>query len=251
MRRSMRASGFIDRIFKQPLRLISSTAARRMLLIENQEQGANGFGIELWKNRAVPAINDFCGSTAHYTNNNLGVKTYMGGMNIMATNVTNATEASVIRFDTKIAGVANLSFQIGAGLFTSNSTGASDVAGGDKGYGSCNADSYYTRGVAMPFTQQFISAPQTITLAALLTLPHGLSVQPKFYMIELTCLTAELNYTIGDETIPSTPSCSMVPDATNLVVRYSSALPQVYNKTTGAPTNIVAVNWNAVFKAWA
>jgi hypothetical protein len=247
----MRASGFIDRVFKQPLKLISSTAAKRLLQIENQEAGANSFGIELWKNRASPAINDFTGGTAHYSNNNLGVKTYVGGFDIIMTNVTSGAEASVVRINNKIAGVANLPFQIGGGAFTSNSTGASDVAGGDKGYGSINADSYYTRGVAMPFTKEFVSAAQTITVAGLLTLPHSLGVQPKLYWIELTCVTGELNYTAGDETIPAAPYCSIVPDATNLNIRFASVVPQVYNKTTGAATNITAVNWNAIFKAWA
>lgn len=112
-----------------------------------------------------------------------------------------------------------------------------------------------------PFSSTlFTSADQTITTAGALTLAHGLGTTPKFILGTLVCTTGEFNYTAGD-TLPIAFPCqrqtndgaSVVPDATNLNVRFGSA-GQVFgglDKTTGAAVSFTNANWNIRFFAWA
>ena len=107
---------------------------------------------------------------------------------------------------------------------------------------------------------RYTSLAQTITIAGALTLPHELGVTPGNVRCRLVCVTAELGYTAG-QIIAS--GCFMgksgagagvavVPDATNLNVRFSNAAIttfQVINYTTGANTNITNTNWNVIFVA--
>ena len=114
-----------------------------------------------------------------------------------------------------------------------------------------------------PLTESFTSAEQTLTAAGPLTLAHSLSSIPYLVTAHLICKTAELGYSIGDEvsTALSQQSSaalidyglSMVPDATNLNVRYGSAANvfQINNKTTGAGSVITIANWKLILRAWA
>lgn len=114
-----------------------------------------------------------------------------------------------------------------------------------------------------PFTQAFESSQQTISNAGLLTIAHGLGVKPKLYLVVLQCTTAELGYSIGDEVMaPQTRSTasgggergiSMVPDATNINIRYAAtASPfELLNKTTGVVASATNANWRLVVRAWA
>jgi len=95
----------------------------------------------------------------------------------------------------------------------------------------------------------FVSTDQTITLAGALTLAHGLGVAPRIMMTTLVCQTAELGYSVGDVVQQQGDAASIVPDATNLNIRYKNAAIAVVNKTTGALTSITAANWNARFFA--
>lgn len=105
----------------------------------------------------------------------------------------------------------------------------------------------------------FQSAEQTITQAGSLTLAHGLSAQPKKYGIFLICKTAELGYAVGNETIinpgigipTDDGGVSIVPDATNLNIRYGNDTNvfAVVNKDTGTVTRITPANWKAIFRA--
>lgn len=112
----------------------------------------------------------------------------------------------------------------------------------------------------------YVSAGQTITAAGALTLAHGLGVMPTLIQLRLKCLTAEGNYSIGDEVIinpadqdpaggggTSNRGASVVLDATNLNVRYSNAATtfNILNKTTGAAFGITNGNWNLIARAWA
>ena len=95
----------------------------------------------------------------------------------------------------------------------------------------------------------FVSADQTITSSAGLTLAHGLGSAPRFVFVMLVCQTAELNYSAGDVVTLSSGFPAIWPDSTNVNVRYSSAAVQVVNRTTGAPTSITLANWKARFVA--
>lgn len=111
------------------------------------------------------------------------------------------------------------------------------------------------------FTEEFISSGQTITSAGPLTIAHGLSSQPKLYLAFLECTTADLNYSIGDEIIVGLMSngsvinrgVSIVPDATNLNIRYGSdsGVFSALNKTTGVGASLTNSSWELILRAWA
>lgn len=104
----------------------------------------------------------------------------------------------------------------------------------------------------------FQSTQQTITTSGSLTLAHGLSGVPQFCFVHLVNATAELNYTAGQiyhggllTFAGSDKGAAIVPDATNLNIRYGGAASvfAVHNFTTGATTGITNANWRAVFTA--
>lgn len=111
------------------------------------------------------------------------------------------------------------------------------------------------------FTKSFTSSNQTITAAGALTLAHALGVMPTLVQVRLKCTTAELGYSIGDEVIAnpmvshtsSSRGVSVVPDATNLNIRFGSDANSlsVIRKDTGAIADITNASWAAIFKAWA
>jgi hypothetical protein len=113
---------------------------------------------------------------------------------------------------------------------------------------------------AGPFSESFESSNQTITSGGSLTLAHSLSSQPKLYQAYLECTSGEFGYSIGDEVCISQVSegntskgVSIVPDATNMNVRFGSAAAafQVLNKTTGASANATNGSWALIVRAWA
>lgn len=123
-------------------------------------------------------------------------------------------------------------------------------------------DARYVQLANSPFTRPaFESAQQAITAGGALTLAHGLSVKPKLYFAVLQCVTAAGGYSIGDEVLPNQSSneagsnvgLSVVPDATNINIRYGSgaAVFQITRKDTGAFLNITPANWKLVARAWA
>lgn len=109
-------------------------------------------------------------------------------------------------------------------------------------------------------TVSYTSPNQTITAAGALTLAHGLGAMPTLVQLRLKCLTAELGYSIGDEIIanPTTDDgttsrgISIVPDATNVNVRFGSNanLYALLNKGTGTRATITNANWALIVKAW-
>ena len=119
-------------------------------------------------------------------------------------------------------------------------------------------------GGAGVFTKSFTSAEQTITSGGSLTLAHSLGASPSLIQTRLICKTAEGGYSIGDEVIVPifehvvTTSnfqygVSIVPDSTNLNIRYSNSV-QLYiipNKSTGTSFGITNANWKLVVRAWA
>jgi hypothetical protein len=102
----------------------------------------------------------------------------------------------------------------------------------------------------------FTSAEQTITLGGSLTIAHGLGVIPRFILGYFKCVTAELGYSIGDVVAVSLGATganlgfAVIPDATNLNVRYGSGTPIIINKTTGATGTITPANWTFSLRAY-
>lgn len=103
----------------------------------------------------------------------------------------------------------------------------------------------------------FTSSDQTITAAGSLTIAHGLPAVPNRVMWSLVNVTADQNYVAGDVVFApinnagGNQGVAVVPDATNLVVRFGSGATvfQIVNKTTGALNNITVANWRIRFYA--
>ena len=113
------------------------------------------------------------------------------------------------------------------------------------------------------FSKSFTSTQQTITAAGGLTLAHSLGAVPKIVTATLHCTTGENNYSAGDEIIihtgpmdsPATNrGMSVVPDATNINIRFGSQSPATFvglDKSSGAGVGLTNTNWTLIIKAWA
>lgn len=119
---------------------------------------------------------------------------------------------------------------------------------------------YYVNTVRIPFQSQFVSAQQTITAAGALTLAHGLGTKPLLHMAFIQCVVAEHGYSVGDEIgiALSTSNyggygIAVVPDATNLVVRFGQIADPILitHKTTGGSASATSTKWKLVVRAWA
>lgn len=120
----------------------------------------------------------------------------------------------------------------------------------------------HTHGTPAAQSSGYTSSQQTITSGGALTLAHGLGSKPTMFQAMLVCQTAEQGYSIGDELVVSLGSIgtstvddkgfSLVPDATNLNIRYGSSgvVFVVNNKTTGSTVSLTNANWNVIFRAW-
>lgn len=108
---------------------------------------------------------------------------------------------------------------------------------------------------------QFTSADQVITAGGGLTLAHGLGGMPQLMQCRLRNTVGEAGYVAGDELMidamgsqDQTVSIGVVvvPDATNLNIRYGSAAPvfDLLNKTTGSRTALTPANWVFIIRAW-
>lgn len=113
--------------------------------------------------------------------------------------------------------------------------------------------------------ETFQSADQTITSGGQLTLAHGLSGAPFIVQAFLKCETAELGYSVGD-IVPvdiqgqfvsggvsgTRPGVSIVPDATNITVRFNNASGGVFGlvrKDTGVASTTNNGNWSFFVRA--
>lgn len=101
------------------------------------------------------------------------------------------------------------------------------------------------------------SGPQTFAGGQLLTLAHGLGVSPPNYKAVARCTTAELGFSVGDETeMPDTNyfnvqcGLAIVPDATNFTIRIGATGLVVFDKNGGTMSVITAANWRLVLRAW-
>lgn len=113
------------------------------------------------------------------------------------------------------------------------------------------------------FTKSFVSSQQVITLAGLLTLPHGLGAAPSLFQVIAKCITTEGNWAVGDEVVMNGGGdhigvangygIAIYSDTTNVYVRIGASgfYPGLINKTTGAIVGGTAANWKLIVKAWA
>ncbi len=108
--------------------------------------------------------------------------------------------------------------------------------------------------------RHYDSGQQTITSGGALTLAHGLGVQPNTVEAWLHCVTAEANYSIGNEAPYNFGGyndgahfwgVAAVADATNIVSVCGSNVNAValLNKTTGSLVFLTNANWKLIFRA--
>lgn len=130
---------------------------------------------------------------------------------------------------------------IEAGSYKAGSIKPSDIAGGT---GSGNLTTYTSAVTPLPATATAVSVA------------HGVGAVPMEAVFEVTCLTAEAGYSIGD--VIQNPSLwngsnpSPIPvwkNATNVgVVLANTYVIYAPNKTTGAGTTLTAANWSYRFR---
>ena len=111
-------------------------------------------------------------------------------------------------------------------------------------------------GFTLPFTKEYESPEQVITLGATINLSNTLGVMPKLVQISLICKTAEIGAVIGEEV-------SVARDANNGswgvdIFRTSANLRLVVGghgvyiiKDNGLVTPITPANWRLIVRAWA
>jgi len=111
-------------------------------------------------------------------------------------------------------------------------------------------------------SRRFVSAEQTITSAGLLTVPHGLGVEPSSVEITMICKIADQGWLVGDVirnvvtngTSAATNRLSaLYSDATNISLRFSSnATPlAVSHKASGDFVAAANNSWRVIFRAKA
>jgi hypothetical protein len=213
--------------------------------INSSDSGAGEVvGVSLNRLSASPAAGDYCTSFRFGFMNSAAAYFGTTGIRPVLIDPTAASEDTGFDFVTVVAGVTTAAVRVAQGV----AVGA--PSGGDKGAGTLNATNVYVQGSAvLKQSDIFVSADQTITLAGALTLAHGLGTAPRIKLIELVCQTAELGYSIGDVIQAQDNTAMILPDATNLNIRYRSASIGVMHKTTGVLTSITAANWKARFLA--
>ena len=112
-----------------------------------------------------------------------------------------------------------------------------------------------------PFTKEFASAEQQLSLGALITVAHGLGAAPKLIDMNLVCVNTEQGWVAGDvirfgvsffsQSFPNGDGMIAYADATNIYVRTGNIGIPVMNKTIGAVARISGTNFNLVVRAWA
>lgn len=214
---------------------------------------AEGPKLSLYRDSVSPAAADDLGAVVFQGKDGAGNLETYAKIRAVIVDAAAGSEDGKIVFLRLLGGSLGTAMQLGGGLWMNGATG------GDPGDGKINAAGLQLNGAALPLTKSFASSNQTITAAGALTLAHSLGEMPKLIQVHLKCLTAEHGYSIGDEVPWHTGDanagrgCSVVPDATNLNVRFGSNANtfNVINKTTGASAAITNANWAAIFKAWA
>ncbi|MCA3704245.1 MAG: hypothetical protein INF12_14580 [Methylobacterium sp.] len=113
-----------------------------------------------------------------------------------------------------------------------------------------------------PFSASYESSPQTITAAGTLTLTHGLGGRPRFVQLLLRCVTAQHNWSPGDdvfvnlgqERLTSIQGIAVgMQNTTDIYIRYSNSGVGVFSigdRLTGNTVDITPANWNLIVRAW-
>lgn len=162
---------------------------------------------------------------------------------------------------------AALTLTNGAGLVTQTGANITTTAG-DTCIIRATADNVvevlcYSR-PSSPIMGEYVSSPQVVLGASLITLSHGLGVVPKIVSYEYVCTVAAANYSIGDVIqLPAVDfgsattaqyGFSTTKTSTQLLIRCASSGGfLIADKTTGGVVNAatVAANFQLIVRAFA
>ncbi len=109
------------------------------------------------------------------------------------------------------------------------------------------------------FSKSFTSSDQTITVAGLVTVAHGLGAAPSLIQFSLKCTSTDAGFAADDVIVVSMNNSTAAArnnacyfDATNINVRFSdtSAPFTTANKSTGASATLDPAKWVLIIKAW-
>ena len=106
-------------------------------------------------------------------------------------------------------------------------------------------------------TKTYASSGQTITNGGLLTLSHGMALEPKITQYVLQCTTAEHGFSIGDRINVSSYTLgrptNVVLTTTQIQIRFSSNAVsfQIGDKATGDVEEITNSSWQLYVRAFA
>lgn len=101
----------------------------------------------------------------------------------------------------------------------------------------------------------FTSTDQTVTFNSLLNVAHGLGAKPSFYTVQLKCVTAEGNFSVGNEVffmqadVAGVNATNICVDATNVSITNATSI-RLQNKTAFTVFTITPANWRWVVRAW-
>lgn len=122
---------------------ITSSAAGTLLTLESTEAGAtNGPDIELYRNSASPAANDFLGQLHFYGKDSAGNKQDYAQVAAQILDPASATEDALLYLATIVAGTLAVRFNVGAGIY------AQGLA--DQGASTFHGLGFFNNGVALP-----------------------------------------------------------------------------------------------------
>ena len=114
---------------------------------------------------------------------------------------------------------------------------------------------------AQGFTATHLSSAITLAAAGGASYAHGLTREPTFFQVTLTCITADVNFAVGTRLVVPSNYGSGISfhgmtirfDATNVFYRFVNvaSIYIVNDPTTGNQHNIANANWQAYIRVWA
>lgn len=132
------------------------------------------------------------------------------------------------------------------------------VSSGDVVQVGMPTHSLFVQGFGLPgkLLRTFVSAAQVMTAGGTITLAHGLGIVPLQVHCLVQCVTAEGNWSVGDQILASQESFNngsgftVYSDATNIKILIgSNGRIQIWDKTTGGIFVMTLANWKFVIKA--
>lgn len=240
--------------FTEP-QTIAKNATGDLLTVTSTDAGATAGALRLRRQSSSPAANDELMDLIFGGRDDAAADRSYARLRTLLRNPAAASAEGELALSVLLAGALVDALRLRNGVVVGG------ASGGFQGTGTVNASGYYRDGVAFNGLEAFESVEQTITLAGPLVIPHGLTGKPRFVQAVMVCKVADLGYSIGDEVFvnPSVNSdgaqtnggLSIVPDATNLNVRYGANTPLLIRKDTGVGAFITALSsWRYVFRAW-